>query len=105
MFSGNSPVLDGCNRPIGSQSTLCAGLAAVLGFVEPFDSHCILLEQFFDDIAFGVVKMAVEFGSYEDSEIPYATDKKHRVVDAVFLLEFVKKVSARSCPRFVESLV
>jgi len=83
---------------VGSQPALCAGLTAVPRLVKPFDSHCVGLEELFDDIALRVVKMAVEFGSGESSEIPHPINEKHRVGDAVFLFQFVKECCSRITP-------
>jgi len=80
---------------VGSQPALCAGLTAVLRLVKPFDSHCVGLEELFDEIALRVVKMAVEFGSGESSKIAHIIDEKHRVGDAVFLFEFIKERFSR----------
>ena len=74
---------------VGRQPALGAGLTAVPGLVKSPDAHGKCLKEFLDDVALGVIEVAVEFGSSEGGEIPHPINEKLRVEDAVFPFQFV----------------
>ena len=80
---------------VGSQPALGAGLTAVPGFVKPFDSHGIGLEEFLDDVAVSIIEVTVEIGPCKSGEIAHAIDEKLRVGDAVFFFEFSGELFSR----------
>ena len=71
---------------VGSQPALRAKLTAVPRFVESPDAHGVSLEQFLDDVPFGVAEVAEKIGLDQCCQVAHAVDEEHHVSDAVFFL-------------------
>ena len=74
---------------VGSQPALSAGLTAVPRFVKAFDSHCIDLKEFFDDVAVSIVELTTQISPSKRGEVAHAIDEKLRVGDTVFFFQLV----------------
>ena len=86
---------------VGSQPALGAGLTAVLGFVEPLNSHGICLKELLNDVTIGVVD-PIQISPSKRGEIAHSINEKLHVGDVEFLFQLLYELfsgMAASVPR------